>query len=259
MVVVLFQFSYPSDYEKHPFRVGVQPDDYAEGHTGEGRKEDGRQTQVEGDVVIMTRVFTRLRSIAQSMGLCRALVYVVFTVILERIGFHLNYVFERKLHHGGSPMAPTGFTVKPAREISDLSAQDLQALQQYGGDGLIEGFLKAFEAKKFCVVLRSATDKLATVCWVERVDSFAPCSASPCILVARCFTLQQFRGMGLYPAALKTIDALLPNEMRQLEKLVIECSTFNFASRSGIMKAGFQISGKAMEVGRKRITWRKKQ
>ena len=205
----------------------------------------------------MTTVLSRLRAKSRSMGLWRTAGYLFFTVFLEQIGLHWNYAFLRRMDCRSTTVIPAGFSANLVRQMDDLGEQDLAALRTYGGVKLTEHFRTAFAAGKVCIVLHSVADELATVCWVEKVDAFAPCTTIPCALVSRCFTLPQFRGLGLYPAVLQAVDHLLPDEMLRSTEIVIECSAFNYASRSGILKAGFRIGGIAIEIGRKRIAWQK--
>ena len=205
----------------------------------------------------MTSALSRLRTKFQSMGFWRTAAHLFFTVLLERIGFRMNFVFLRPVECRVTKVMPAGFSARLARQMDDLGEQDFAALLTYGGVKLSELFRTAFAAGKVCIVLHSTAGELAAVCWAEKVHPFAPCTTTPCILVSRCFTLPQFRGRGLYPAALQAVDHLLPDEMLRLTEIVIECSVFNYASRSGILKAGFQIGGMAIEIGRMRIAWPK--
>ncbi len=205
----------------------------------------------------MTSVLSGLRTKFHAMGLRRTAAYLLFTVILERMGFHLNHAFLRRMDCGGTKAMPAGFRAKLARQMDDLGEQDLAALRTYGGVTLNEHFRTAFAAGRVCLVLHSVADELAAVCWAEKMDTFSPCTTTPCVLVSRCFTLPQFRGLGLYSAALQAVDQFLPDEMRRFTEIAIECSVFNYASRSGILKAGFQICGMAIEVGRMRVAWKK--
>lgn len=170
----------------------------------------------------------------------------------------MNYAFLRHMEDRDDMHdIPAGFSAGLARSMNDLGEQDIAALLTYGGVKLEEHFRTAFAAGKVCIVMRSAAEELAAVCWAEKVNAFPPCTSQPCVLISRCFTLPQFRGLNLYPAALQAIDNLLPDEMRRLAEIVIECSAFNYASRSGILKAGFRLGGKAMEFGRMRYAWKK--
>lgn len=206
-----------------------------------------------------SRIVSRLRSKFISMGIWRTAGYVIFTVVLERVGFHLNYVFQRQMNCSGLPDFPAGFSARVARQMIDLSEQDRIGLIRYGGTSLMQGFHKAFALGRVCIIMHSPADELAAVCWAEKVDAFAPCTDAPCVLIARCFTLPQFRGMGLYPSVLSAVDHLIPDEMSCLGITVIECSAFNYPSRNGILKAGFHVCGMAVEIGRRRIAWRKKR
>ena len=202
----------------------------------------------------MTSILSGLRAKCQHLGWRRTVAYLVFTVLLGRIGFQVNYAFLRQTESHAD--MPAGFSARLARSMNDLGEQDIAALLAYGGVKLEEHFRTAFAAGKVCIVVRSAAEELAAVCWAEKVDAFPPCTPNPCVLVSRCFTLPQFRGLKLYPAALQAIDHLLPDEMRRLTEIVIECSAFNYASRSGILKAGFRFGGMAMEFGRMRFAWK---
>ena len=113
----------------------------------------------------------------------------------------------------------------------------------------------AFNVGKVCIIVHSPAGELATVCWAERVNTNTPCTSDPCVLIARCFALLQFSGMRLYPCALKAVDHLIPLDMSRLGTSVIECSIFNYASRKGILESGLQLSGTALEIGCRRITW----
>jgi GNAT superfamily N-acetyltransferase len=133
----------------------------------------------------------------------------------------------------------------------------MAALAKYGGSHLATEFRRAFAVNRICVAIYSDTGALAAVCWAERASSFAPWMTAPCILIARCFTLPEYRGRGLYPAALKAADRLIPQTMQRLDWLLIECSMFNYSSKSGILKAGFRPCGMAIDIGKKRIGWKK--
>lgn len=193
------------------------------------------------------------------MGIWRTANYLFFTVLLERLGFHVNYVFLRQIDRRNATVMPSGFSACCARRMNELNEHDFAALLEYGGAALSQQFRTSFAAGRLCIVVHSTAGELATVCWVEKVDSFAPCTMNPCLFVSRCFTVPQFRGLGLYPAALQAVDHLIPDELSCLTEIVIECSMFNYASKTGILKAGFLIRGRAIEIGRRRITWHKSQ
>ena len=205
----------------------------------------------------MKQVRHRLIAKIRSMGLRRTLGYVLFTVLLERLGLHVNVVFLRAMNGAPSEPDPAGFHVDVVQHEEGISEQDAVALREYGGGLLMDSFHRAFAAGKRCVILRSGNSGIATICWIEKVSGFPPASDAPCVLVSRCFTLPQYRGMGLYPALLRMIDGVLPAEMRGLRHAVIECSFFNYASRRGIVKAGFKQCGIAVEISRKRLVWRR--
>jgi hypothetical protein len=142
--------------------------------------------------------------------------------------------------------------------MSELSESDAAALTAYGGEAMLPYFRQAFEIGRVCIVVRSDAGRLAVVCWAERVASFKPWTEEAGIFVSRCFTLPEFRGLGLYPAALRGMDRLLPNDLAALGNMFIECSVFNDASRSGILKAGFRRSGITAQLARRRVGWRTK-
>jgi hypothetical protein len=205
----------------------------------------------------MTSILAGLRAKCRYTGWWRTGTYLFFTVLLGRIGFQLNCAYLRQMDSRSTHAMPAGFSASLARKLDDLGEQDIAVLLTYGGAKLKEQFHSAFAAGKVCIVLRSVAEELAAVCWAENVDAFAPCTSNPCVLVSRCFTLPRFRGLRLYPAALKVMDHLLPDEMLRLTQIVIECSAFNYPSRSGILKAGFRFCGMAMEFGRMRSTWQR--
>ena len=153
---------------------------------------------------------------------------------------------------------PAGFRVKLAKHPHDVSESDIATLSNYGGELFGQQFCRAFDAGKICVLLHSNDGRLAAVCWAEKALAFPPCTPNPCMILSRCFTLPQFRGRGLYPAAITALDHLLPEEMRDITELGIECSMFNHSSHRGIEKAGFRIGGTAIEFGRRRLTWKKR-
>ncbi|MGH9615772.1 MAG: hypothetical protein ACRD28_03445, partial [Acidobacteriaceae bacterium] len=204
-------------------------------------------------------VASRLQDKFITLGIWRTAWHVIFIVFLERIGFHLNYAFQRQMKNSGLPAFTTGFSAHLARQMEDLTELDRSSIMRYGGASLLRRARKSFAAGKVCIIIRSPTGELSTMCWAEKVNAFAPCTTAPCVLVAKCFTLPKFRGLGLYESVLKAVGHLVPNDMSCLGNTVIECSVFNYASRSGISKAGFQICGMAVEIGPWRITWPKKR
>lgn len=200
----------------------------------------------------------RLNSRIQRTGIWKTTGYVLFTVLLGRVGFHWNHVFQRRIDCGRPPAMPAGFAAGSVRQMCELTERDRAALLKYGGEKLATQFGSAFLAGKVCIAVHSPDGDLAAVCWAGKMTAFEPWTAVPCVVVDRCFTLPRFRGLGLFPAALSTVDQAIPEDMRNFENIFIECSVCNHSSKKAILKAGFRIVGSAIEVGRKRIGWLKK-
>ena len=195
---------------------------------------------------------TKLKAMFHRMGFWNTVGYVVFTVVLERVGVHVNYIFRMRV--SGDPVSFPGFDIEHVCRAEEMGDQDWIALREYGLSKLVEEFKRAFASGKTCMVLRRVDGRLACVCWMQKMATFAP-GDEPCILVSRCFTLPEFRGKGLYPAALQSAGSGMTGEPSGPEHVMIECSKFNYASRRGIMKAGFQLCGVSIELGRWKKVW----
>jgi hypothetical protein len=191
-------------------------------------------------------------------GLRDTLTYLVLTVLLEKLGVRVNREFEFvKTATVTALPSLDGFTVTIVREVTELPDRDLRILREYGGTQFEEKIETYFDENKRCVVVRSDQGELASVCWYCQQVSAPSAHGTRCGYIDRCFTRPEFRGLGLYPFALRFI--CISDEAQlgfEVDRIRIECSWFNHSSAIGIVKAGFVPTGNTLELwGQRFLHW----
>jgi len=180
--------------------------------------------------------------------------YILVTVLLERLGIHIDRVFEAtEADAAGFPAKV--LSVATAKDMASLTAADIEALKSYGGPRLLQRFEAAFARQETCAVGRLADGKLAGVAWLTTARDYAPAKRAECALVERCFTLPKYRGLGVFPALLAYAVSWNRKQHQERGAVYVECSVSNASSARGILKAGFKPTGVFITVWRWKHFW----
>lgn len=189
-------------------------------------------------MLIFRKIWQRFRI----FGLIPTLEYLFFTVFLEKIDFHIDIVYSIQ-PESIQTVKLQGFSFRLIHSVTDISDSDTQALKEYGGIELVNGFSTSLAEGEICA-LGYFGQELGCVCWARAIDGHDLTGRQDGFIIWRCFTLPRLRGHGMYPKTLKFLCYKL-NEMSSIP-ILIECSLFNHASIKGIEKAGFKFIGKVL-------------
>lgn len=203
---------------------------------------------------IPTSAVQRFAVRVRRSGLRRTLTYLLFVVIGEKFGLKIQRQFEFDRDATGPAVElPEQFTFRVLKTVDDLTDEDREFLQSYGE---WSAFLDRLSHGRRCLVIHSTEGQLACACWFGSLDEPNEESSSAGI-IDHCFTRYEFRGLGLYPSAIRHIAISSDvNIGMQSRRLVIECSRFNHSSYQGIIKAGFVPKRDTLQVlGRTIVSW----
>jgi len=181
------------------------------------------------------------------LGIWPTMMYLLFTVFLEKLGFHVEAVFEYK-HNGSSRLIGDEFDFRVIQSLVELDDKDRTSLIEYGGKDLIDDFSDSFARDELCA-LGFSEQQLGCVCWAKKIQNHPVNVQQSAFLIWRCFTLPDFRGRGLYPLTLSHFCSMLKNQDSFSGPVLIESSVFNQSSLKGIRKAGFRYKGKILRFG----------
>ncbi len=184
-------------------------------------------------------------------GIWPTIMYLFFTVFLEKIGFHAEAILV--FHNEVLSYSPVQkFSFRVIQSASKLGDKERASLIEYGGKALIDDFSTSFARGELCA-LGYWEHQLGCVCWGKKIQHHPILGRKPVFLIWRCFTLPELRGRGLYPLTLSHFCSELNNRKLFFGPILIECSIFNQSSMKGIQKAGFRYQGKILRFG----SWRK--
>jgi hypothetical protein len=177
----------------------------------------------------------RVRRHVGARGLAGALV----PALLWRLRVHL---FASYRHRGGLAGDPDSSDhIERLTRPNELSAADRGALREYGGDVLLARVEKRFAQGDWVAVARR-DGALACCCWVHETSTYPPGAQGAAAFLQGAFTLEPFRGKGLFPRTLLFVVRVLEQE-RPGRPVYIEAALDNLSSRRAIEKAGFVRAG----------------
>lgn len=181
------------------------------------------------------------------LGIWPTMMYLFFTVFLEKLGFHIEAVFVYK--DGASRLAEEKFDFKVIQSLHELDDKDKMSLTEYGGAELIDDFSASFSRGELCA-LGFSEKRLGCICWAKKIQDHPVKIRQSAFLIWRCFTLPDLRGRGLYPLTLSHFCSMLKNQDSFSGPILIESSVFNQSSLKGIHKAGFRYKAKVFRFAR---------
>jgi hypothetical protein len=187
-------------------------------------------------------------------GLPRTLGYYAFGVAADKIGCRLLDVFEYPLHSKAVHL-PSTTTFSILHTMADWTPRDVELLTTHVSMSLLPLYPGFFAGGDKCAVARWQGTELSCVCWSHPTNDypFAPGVAS--YLIQHCFTLPDQRGKGLYPQTLAFACSYLRQNVGLSARIFVDCSTFNYASKRGIVKAGFEPAGRTLRAHGKSWSW----
>lgn len=188
----------------------------------------------------------------RAAGFWQTLNYLLFTVILERLGVHFTVVFSHSSNDVSAP-SQSNFEYQVVQSLEEMSADVRAALLDYGDEAMLEDFAKSFALGHYCA-LGFIDGQFGCICWFRsQVSKLFP--GEQVFLIWRCFTLPAARGKKLYPLTLQACIAYLRGPLASEQRIKIECSPFNGASIKGIRQVGFQPIARKVEIGRWKHTY----
>ena len=143
---------------------------------------------------------TQHRQRIASEGLLRTAWYYVGTHLLPRIGIQLKYLYEYVGDSTKPDMRiPEGVTIGFAATMSDLDAEDIQALLDFEGQELIERCEQDFNNGCQCAVARKESTGLVGMIWIEPAPPHLVCDNTKTYNMRDGFILPSMRGQSIHP------------------------------------------------------------
>jgi len=202
----------------------------------------------------MSAFWSSQRERISQWGLFRTLGYYAFGVAGHKAGIWLTDSFELPAQPRAVAKSPE-VTFDIVGSMAAWTARDLESLRACEGISLLPLYPGFFAAGDQCAVARWRGDELACVCWMHRRSDYPLANGNPIFLIQYCFTLPGQRGKGLYPQTLAHACSSIRGGSEPLP-IFIDCSTFNYASKRGIHKAGFQLVGRILRAFGRTWNWR---
>jgi hypothetical protein len=187
----------------------------------------------------MRQAFDRMRRHVRARGLVVGTAAALIPALLWRLRIYLLAAYR---HPGSAPADPRGTDdLERLTRPDGFSPADLAALREYGGDALLAKVEKRFALGDWVAVARQ-DGEIACCCWVHETSTYPPGSHDPAAFLQSAFTLEHFRGAGLFPRTLLFVVRILQQERPGLP-VYIEAAVDNLSSRRAIEKAGFVREG----------------
>lgn len=202
----------------------------------------------------------RFRTRLRRLGMWKTFSYLLVVVLGEKCGLRISCRFEFGRTAGrASGLLREGFEAAVASRPEDLTPRDRDFLRSYGEEST---FLARLEARQRCMIVRTVQGELASVCWFRLCDggdmplrmahvAVEPSNGMRPGIIERCFTRHEYRGLGLYPWALRHIATSRDPDINMHSRPVfVDCSPFNHSSEAGITRAGFNPVCMTLSLGR---------
>lgn len=194
------------------------------------------------------KIFRKVKERFKISGIWPTMMYLLFTVFLEKIGIHIEAVFTYE-KDSSLELADEKFDFKVIQSLHELDEKDKTSLMEYGGTELIDDFSLSFSRGELCA-LGFSEQRLGCICWAKKIQNHPVEIRKSAFLIWRCFTLPGLRGRGLYPLTLSFFCSMLKDQDSFSGPILIESSVFNQSSLKGIHKAGFRYKCKVFRFGR---------
>jgi hypothetical protein len=187
----------------------------------------------------MRHAFARMRRHVRARGIVVGLAAALVPAVLWRLRIYLLAAYR---HPGNALPDPRGDDdLQRVTRPDGFSPADRAALHEYGGDALLVKFEKRFALGDWVAVARQ-DDALACCCWVHETRTYPPGTRGRAVFLQSAFTLEHFRGAGLFPRTLLFVVRCLEEESPGVP-VYVEAAVDNLSSRRAIEKAGFVPAG----------------
>jgi hypothetical protein len=202
----------------------------------------------------MKTLWTNQRERVAEWGLLRTISYYIFGVAAHKLA---GIWFMDSFEWPDQPVLPSTSAAEFAllESMSDWTDRDRELLNTHQGITLSPLFPGFFAAGDKCAVARYNGGELACVCWIHPTSDYPLARNMASFVIQYCFTLPEWRGKGLYPQTLAFACKSLRSRERTASRLFVDCSSFNYASKRGILKAGFQPAGWILKAFRRTWAW----
>ncbi len=183
----------------------------------------------------MLRAFkARLRN----QGVLRTVYYAVTVFILPKLGIDVKHEFLRDSRDTEVELVPgSECLVEIVTEISSFSPDDLRAMREFEGEGLIQRLGADFRRGHSCAIARDTEGHLVGIGWLEHLGRYD--SAGEHLLIRDCFVLPQHRGHGYFPALLRLLCLRSVDQRAQPILFQGNVNMGNTSSSHAFLKAGF--------------------
>ena len=187
-------------------------------------------------------------------GMLRTFNYYLFGVLLHKLGITIcvGYRLDGEVR-SAEPTAGTSLTT--LRSWSDWTDRDLQVLQKCDDASRLEVFRGYAAIGDECVVARDQDGELAGYTWVGQRTKFPLARGERMSYVHDGTIYPAHRGKGVFPILLAYACACARNQQAEPLPIVADCLVVNYASRRGLMKAGFVPFGHILRIRNWTWTW----
>ncbi|MBN2292944.1 MAG: hypothetical protein JXM70_10995 [Pirellulales bacterium] len=188
---------------------------------------------------------THHRQRIASEGLLRTVWYFMGTHLLPRISIQLKYLYE----YAGDTTKPEvripeGVTIGFATAMSDLNFEDIQALQAFEGQELIDRCEQDFSSGCKCAIARKASEGLVGMVWIAPAPPHLVCGNTKTYNLRDAFIVPGMRGKSIYPLLLReTCSHILASESNIRPRIISAGMVSNRSVNRSVAKAGFRRVG----------------
>jgi hypothetical protein len=187
-------------------------------------------------------------------GLLRTFNYYLFGVLLNKLGITISVAY-RLARDVCSTEPSAGTTLSTLRAWSDWTDRDLQVLRTCDDASRLEVFRGYAARGDECVVVRSQEGELAGYTWVGQRTDFPLTRGERVSYVHDGTIYPEFRGKGIFPILLANTCVCGKNQQAEHLPIVADCLVVNYASRRGLVKAGFEPFGRILRIRKWTWTW----
>jgi hypothetical protein len=132
--------------------------------------------------------------------------------------------------------------------MSALTDRDRELLRACQGGARLDLYRGYFSRGKKCAVARLEGSELACMLWMRTMSEYCQNRGRRSIVLSDAITLPDHRGKGLYPQTLSFICDYATGIWSEAVSIYADCSVVNYASKKGLLKAGFVPNGLIISV-----------
>lgn len=187
-------------------------------------------------------------------GVMRTLGYYVFAVGADKLNCRVLNTLEFAGRANSLPRsAAADFSI--ANSMADWTTRDFELLRASQGAARMEVYKGYFDHGNKCAIARLGGSELACMVWLKITSEYCSHPGQDCVVLTDAFTMPEHRGKGLYPQTLSFICDYALRVWGNAAKICADCSVVNYASKKGLLKAGFVSDGWIISISNHTWHW----